>query len=104
MNKQRLGAIFTVLAQNEWITAPQLAKMMRVTTRTIWRDIDVLNKAGVPIVTHRGVGGGISLPPDFKNIAALAGYEAFIESMLNDLANSENVVDDEIASFEGASG
>lgn len=43
------------------MTAPELADRLEVSRRTINRDIDELCKAGVPIITHRGTGGGIQI-------------------------------------------
>ena len=62
----RLLGILTVLLQNERATAPQLALKFEVSRRTISRDIDALCMAGIPIVTHQGIGGGISIAEGFK--------------------------------------
>jgi predicted DNA-binding transcriptional regulator YafY len=43
------------------ITAKELARRFEVSTRTIYRDVDALSSAGVPIYTDKGKGGGISL-------------------------------------------
>ncbi len=42
-----------------------LANRFEVSVRTIYRDIDVLSAAGIPVYTTRGKGGGISLLPNF---------------------------------------
>jgi predicted DNA-binding transcriptional regulator YafY len=47
------------------VTAKELAERFSVSTRTIYRDIDVISLAGIPIYTEKGKGGGISLLPDF---------------------------------------
>jgi len=62
----RLLGILTVLLQTERITAPELAAKFEVNRRTIGRDIDALCRAGIPIVTHQGTGGGISIAEGFK--------------------------------------
>ncbi|MDR2520106.1 MAG: HTH domain-containing protein [Eubacteriaceae bacterium] len=66
MKTERILSILSILVKNEWTTAPDLAKKLSVTSRTIWRDIDQLNRAGFPIITRQGVGGGISLPAEFR--------------------------------------
>lgn len=66
MKIDRLLAILTVLLQKEQITAPELALRMEVTRRTIGRDIEDLCKAGFPIVTRQGAGGGISIAEGYK--------------------------------------
>ena len=46
-------------------TAPELAEKLEVSVRTIYRDLDVLSVAGIPIYTTQGKGGGIFLLPEF---------------------------------------
>src|SRR5215469_11482825 len=66
MKLDRLLGILTVLLQNDRITAPELAEKFEVNRRTIGRDIDTLCRAGIPVVTHQGIGGGISIAEGFK--------------------------------------
>ena len=61
MKIDRLIGILSILLQEEKITAPELAKKFEVSRRTINRDIEDLCKAGIPIVTSQGAGGGIRL-------------------------------------------
>ena len=66
MKLDRLLGILTVLLQKDLVTAPELAEKFEVSRRTIGRDIDTLCQAGIPVVTHQGVGGGISIVEGFK--------------------------------------
>ena len=66
MKLDRLIGILTALLQNDRMTAPELAEKFEVNRRTIGRDIDALCQAGIPVVTHQGVGGGISIAEGFK--------------------------------------
>lgn len=66
MKLDRLLGILTVLLQNDRVTAPYLAEKFEVNRRTIGRDVDALCQAGIPIVTHQGAGGGISIAEGFK--------------------------------------
>jgi predicted DNA-binding transcriptional regulator YafY len=66
MKIDRLLGILTVLLQNDRVTAPFLAEKFEVTRRTIGRDVDTLCRAGIPIITHQGTGGGISIAEGFK--------------------------------------
>lgn len=66
MKLDRLLGIITVLLQNDRTTAPYLAEKFEVSRRTISRDIDTLCQAGIPIITHQGAGGGISIAKAFK--------------------------------------
>ena len=57
----RLIGILSVLLREEQTTAGNLAERFEVSVRTIQRDIDRLCRAGIPLRTARGVGGGISI-------------------------------------------
>lgn len=61
MKINRLLKIIILLMNNENLTARELADRFEVSIRTIYRDIDILSTAGVPVVMSRGSGGGISL-------------------------------------------
>src|SRR5574344_2977761 len=66
MKIDRLIGILSILLQKEKVTAPELAQMLEVSKRTINRDIDDLCRAGIPIVTSQGTGGGISIMDGYK--------------------------------------
>lgn len=51
--------------EKETTTAAELADRFEVSTRTIYRDIETLSQAGIPIYTTQGKGGGISLTDRF---------------------------------------
>lgn len=66
MKIDRLIGILSILLQHENATALSLAERFEVSRRTIGRDIEDLCKAGIPIVTRQGSGGGISIMEDYK--------------------------------------
>ena len=66
MKLDRMFGILTVLLQKDRVTAPELAEKFEVSRRTIGRDIDALCMAGIPVITHQGSGGGISIAEGFK--------------------------------------
>lgn len=66
MKIDRLLGILSVLLQKETATAPELAEQFEVSRRTINRDIEALCKAGIPVVTRQGAGGGISIMDNYK--------------------------------------
>lgn len=66
MKIDRLIGILAVLLQQDKITAPELAERFEVSRRTINRDIEDLCKAGIPISTTQGAGGGIHIIDDYK--------------------------------------
>ncbi len=66
MKIERLIGILSILLQKDIVTAPDLAKHFEVSRRTINRDIDDLCKAGIPIYTKQGQGGGIAIMDNYK--------------------------------------
>lgn len=66
MKIDRLIGIITILLQKEKVTTSQLAERFEVSCRTIQRDIDNICKAGIPIVSMQGYGGGLSIVEGFK--------------------------------------
>ena len=66
MKIDRLIGILSILLQVEQVTAPKLAEKFEVSRRTINRDIEDLCKAGIPIITSQGAGGGISIMDGYK--------------------------------------
>ena len=61
MKIDRLIGILSVLLRQEVTTAPKLAEIFEVSRRTINRDIEDLCRAGIPIQTIQGTGGGIRI-------------------------------------------
>lgn len=66
MQVSRLFEIIYILLGKETVTAKELAERFEVSTRTIYRDLDTLSGAGIPIYTSKGSGGGIKLLDEFK--------------------------------------
>lgn len=66
MKTDRLIGILSVLLQSKQTTAPELAELFEVSRRTINRDIEDLCKAGIPIMTTQGTGGGISIMDGYR--------------------------------------
>ena len=66
MKTDRLIGILSILLQEEKITAPKLAERFAVSRRTINRDVEDLCKAGIPIRTAQGSGGGISIMDGYR--------------------------------------
>ena len=62
----RLIGILSILLQKDKITTQELANKFEVSRRTILRDIDALSVAGIPIISEKGQGGGISIMEDYK--------------------------------------
>jgi predicted DNA-binding transcriptional regulator YafY len=65
VSESRLFKILYYLLDKGTVTAPELAKKFEVSVRTIYRDIDMLSGAGIPVYTTTGHGGGIHLFDNF---------------------------------------
>lgn len=65
MQINRLFEIVYTLLNKQSITAKELAEHFEVSTRTIYRDVEILSYSGIPIYMSKGRGGGISLLPNF---------------------------------------
>ncbi len=65
MQMNRLFEIVYILLNKKITTAKELAERFEVSVRTIYRDIDMLSSAGIPVYTSQGKGGGISLLDDY---------------------------------------
>ncbi|PKL26008.1 MAG: hypothetical protein CVV47_02440 [Spirochaetae bacterium HGW-Spirochaetae-3] len=66
MKNERLIALLDRLLNEGRATAADLARRFEVSERTIYRDIDSLCMAGVPIVAEAGAGGGYSIDPGYR--------------------------------------
>lgn len=98
MQINRLFEIVYRLIHDKKITARELAEQFEVSTRTIYRDVEILSSAGIPIFMTKGKGGGIGLLPGFvlnktmltsdekaNILAALEGLRTIDEASLDKL-------------------
>ena len=65
MKNSRLFQILYLLVEKRAVTARELAERLEVSERTIYRDVDALSAAGIPVYTQKGQGGGIRLMDQF---------------------------------------
>ena len=66
MKIDRLVSIIMILLDKKRIGAQELADMFEVSPRTIYRDIDAINMAGIPVRSIPGVGGGFEIMQRYK--------------------------------------
>ncbi len=66
MKVDRLVSIIMILLDKKRIGAQELADIFEVSPRTIYRDIDAINMAGIPVRGASGVGGGFEIMQEYK--------------------------------------
>jgi len=84
MKINRLLALIMILLEREVVSAGELAERLEVSRRTIYRDIDTLTFAGLPIFTHQGAMGGVGLMKSYK-IDKLLFTQHDIQTMMTSL-------------------
>lgn len=77
MRASRLLSLLVLLQLRTRLTARELAEELEVTERTIYRDVEELCAAGIPVRSERGPGGGFELVEGYRTrLTGLAGEEA----------------------------
>lgn len=66
MKVERLVSIIMILLDKQRIGAQELADMFEVSPRTIYRDVDAINLAGIPVRSTPGAGGGFEIMQSYK--------------------------------------
>lgn len=77
MRADRLISLLMLLQTRGRLTAQELALRLEVSERTIYRDLEALSSAGIPVYAERGPGGGISLVDGYQTrLTGLTAAEA----------------------------
>ncbi|UNK15902.1 YafY family transcriptional regulator [Paenibacillus sp. N3/727] len=92
MKIDRLIALIMILLEREVVSARELAERLEVSRRTIYRDIDTLTFAGLPIFTHQGAMGGVGLMKSYK-IDKLLFTQHDIQTLLTSLNSYRQLFD-----------
>ncbi len=66
MRIDRMLSIVVILLNRRKIKAQELADRFEVSLRTVYRDIEAINLAGIPIISNQGGGGGYEIPENYK--------------------------------------
>lgn len=83
MRADRLLAVLMLLQQRRRMTAPELAKRLEVSVRTIYRDLEALAAAGVPVYSEPGRNGGVRLLEPYRtDLTGLSLGEAEVLPLL----------------------
>ncbi|MZQ86733.1 WYL domain-containing protein [Paenibacillus sp. 5J-6] len=96
MKLERLISITYALLNNDVISASELANKYQVSQRTIYRDIETICAAGIPVVSHQGVNGGYGIIKEYKMEKSLLNAND-IESLITLLHSTATVFKDERA-------
>ncbi|MDD3024857.1 MAG: YafY family protein [Syntrophomonadaceae bacterium] len=91
MKVERLVSIIMILLEKERIGAQELADLFEVSPRTIYRDIDAINMAGIPICSTSGVGGGFEIMQKYK-IDRKVFSTADLSTILMGLSSLSNMI------------
>src|SRR5260370_8036427 len=93
---ESLLAITLLLHARGKMTAKRLASILGVSTRTIYRDIDALSLAHVPVSMDYGPGGGYYLPGDYHFDPAIFTREEAVSLVLSaDMAGNYSLFADD---------
>ncbi|MDR1563926.1 MAG: YafY family transcriptional regulator [Oscillospiraceae bacterium] len=90
MKVDRLVSIIMILLDKERIGAKELANMFEVSPRTIYRDIDAIIMAGIPVHGTVGLGGGFEIMPEYK-VDRKVFSAADLSAILMGLSNLPNI-------------
>lgn len=92
MKIYRLLSIINVMLSKELVTAKYLAEKHEVSIKTIQRDIETLNMAGIPVYSKKGIHGGYGILDTYKLDSKLLSSQdiTLMKSMLDGLSNVYN--------------
>ncbi|MFF2157263.1 helix-turn-helix transcriptional regulator [Paenibacillus chitinolyticus] len=75
MKLERLMTITILLLNRKRVQAQELADQLEVSLRTIYRDLDSLGQAGIPIVSYTGMEGGYEIMDSFRLDRQLLSFD-----------------------------
>ena len=104
MEQSRLFKIVYHLLEKGKSTAPELAEKFEVSIRTIYRDLDTISAAGIPIYATQGKGGGIFIMQDFvlnKSLLSEQEKEQILMALQDISATEYNQTDELLIKLGG---
>ena len=91
MKVDRLVSIIMILLDKKRIGAQELADLFEVSPRTIYRDIDAISMAGIPVCSISGVGGGFEIMQEYKMDKKVFSADD-LSALLMGLSSLSNIV------------
>lgn len=82
MKIDRLLAIVILLLNNQKMSGKELAERFEVSLRTIYRDMETINQAGIPIISYAGKTGGFEIMEHYKLDRQTLSSEEIISIMI----------------------
>ena len=97
MKVDRLVSMIMILLEKERVGARELAQRFEVSPRTIYRDMEAISLAGIPVRSVAGVGGGFEIMPEYKldkKVFSAADLSAILMglSSLSSMVRGQDVV------------
>ncbi|WP_109077269.1 helix-turn-helix transcriptional regulator [Aggregatibacter kilianii] len=98
MKDTRLFRMLYYILEKGKVTAHELADKFEVSIRTIYRDIDSISSAGIPIYAIQGKGGGIEIAQEFILSKSLLSQNEKTQIMaaLQSFENTSKLYEDEL--------
>ncbi|UKS25440.1 YafY family transcriptional regulator [Paenibacillus sp. HWE-109] len=101
MKLDRLLAITMTLLNKTRVNATELAERFEVSLRTIYRDMETINQAGIPLVSFAGSDGGYEIMPGYridKQMLSLDDFSAICSALrgarsATDSSNIDSLLD-----------
>lgn len=96
MQDSRWFRIVYTLLDTGKCTASELAEKLEVSVRTIYRDLDALSAAGIPVYATQGKGGGVFILPEYvlDNVLLSGEEKEKILMALQDLSVADETAGD----------
>ncbi|AJY74097.1 helix-turn-helix transcriptional regulator [Paenibacillus beijingensis] len=81
MKLERLLAVTMLLLNRRRVSAQELAERFEVSLRTVYRDMEAINAAGIPVVSYTGAAGGYEIMEKYRVERQFLSYEE-LESIM----------------------
>ena len=93
MRVDRMLTIIVMLLNRPRISAKELADKFEVSVRTVYRDIEAINRAGIPIISYQGNNGGFGIMDNYKLTHQLLTFDN-LSSILSTLKGINTSMED----------